>query len=188
MTVTFTPGMILADWARLKLGRLVVVSDAWHDAAIEYFKQNEGPEADIFFRDLATAPNPRRVGTLDGYIASLVGFRSLCNQFLGCDHDHDADEKHFVSVRNEAGNTRLLLGPYDWHFQSLGNVGRGRSLAETHDARACWYSYGTCSMKSAAAAACESKVIFKGHTWGDPEPEKPKSSKGRGKTVAHYRH
>jgi hypothetical protein len=56
----------------------------------------------------------------------------------------DRPGRYFVSVRNDAGDARMLLGPYDSHLESLENVSRGRALAEQRDPRACWYSYGTC--------------------------------------------
>lgn len=71
MTATYTPDMILEKWGRLKRGDQVIVNAVWHDAACDYFKEHDGPDADLFFRSLATWPNPVGVGTLDTHIASL---------------------------------------------------------------------------------------------------------------------
>jgi len=65
--------------------------------------------------------------------------------------EHDAecpdDAVFFVSCIEDEGEHRrlMLLGPYDTHAEALGNVDRGRKLAE-QDPKAHWYYFGTCSM------------------------------------------
>ena len=63
----------------------------------------------------------------------------------------------FVSCIEDEGERRglMILGPYDTHAEALGNVDRGRKLAE-RDPRAHWYYFGTCSM----AKETETKGVF----------------------------
>jgi hypothetical protein len=59
----------------------------------------------------------------------------------------DPDAVFFVTCIEDEGEHRrlMLLGPYDTHAEALGNVDRGRKLAE-QDPKAHWYYFGTCSM------------------------------------------
>lgn len=69
---TYTAEMILASWQRIKSGETIVCNDYWHDAAIAYFNDQDGDDADRFFRELRTAPNPKRLGVYDGMIAYIT--------------------------------------------------------------------------------------------------------------------
>ena len=62
--------------------------------------------------------------------------------------EHDIiDERpgrYYVSVRNDAGQWRPLLGPFDSHLEAIEHVEHGKRLAQdAGDPRAAWYSYGT---------------------------------------------
>lgn len=48
----------------------------------------------------------------------------------------------YVTVR-DASRTGFLLGPYSDLRDALANVRRGRDLANEHNSRAWFYSYGT---------------------------------------------
>jgi len=66
---------------------------------------------------------------------------------IGEDIEERLDAVFFVSCIEDEGEHRrlMLLGPYDTHAEALGNVDRGRKLAE-QDPKAHWYYFGTCSM------------------------------------------
>ena len=59
--------------------------------------------------------------------------------------------RYYVTVRNDAGAHRYLLGPYDSHLEALENVDRGNRLACEADARAHWYSFGTARLMDGTA-------------------------------------
>lgn len=49
---------------------------------------------------------------------------------------------YYVTVR-DGKRTGGLLGPYQTHNEALQNVERGKALAITADAFACFYAFGT---------------------------------------------
>lgn len=49
----------------------------------------------------------------------------------------------YVSIRNDSGEYRLLLGPFPTHEDALRAVPIGELLADRTDVRAHWYAYGT---------------------------------------------
>lgn len=56
----------------------------------------------------------------------------------------EADRVFYVSVI-DGPRKGILLGPYETHEGALDQVARGRRLANAADARAAFYSFGTCS-------------------------------------------
>lgn len=58
-------------WERAKKGEKVICNDANLDLLCERFKDDEGPEASLFFGKFVTIPNPNRCGLLDQYIGWL---------------------------------------------------------------------------------------------------------------------
>jgi hypothetical protein len=58
-------------WQRLKNGERVIVSAETLDVLADRFKDDSGADANLFFRQLATVPNPNRVGVKDEFIAFL---------------------------------------------------------------------------------------------------------------------
>jgi hypothetical protein len=51
---------------------------------------------------------------------------------------------YYVSVRRDDGDFRCLVGPFrDDHAAALALVDKARTVAETVDPKAAWYSYGT---------------------------------------------
>jgi hypothetical protein len=71
--------------------------------------------------------------------------------------DTRTDRDFYVSVRNDSGQHRFLLGPFVTHQEALANVDRGRVLSR-NDPQSPWYSYGTASTDRGAVP--RSKVIF----------------------------
>lgn len=68
--MTLTP--ILAGYvADLFTGHTVVLSDAYLNELTAHFNEADGPEANRWFRQLVTEPNPERVGVLDAYVCYL---------------------------------------------------------------------------------------------------------------------
>ena len=63
--------LALAKWEEMKAGKRVIASDHTLDALDEHFKNNDGPEADLYCGSVASLPNPKRVGVLDEYIVWL---------------------------------------------------------------------------------------------------------------------
>lgn len=51
---------------------------------------------------------------------------------------------YYVSVLNNLGDARLLLGPFGQHGQALAHVSPAREIAQGMDPKAFWYAYGTC--------------------------------------------
>lgn len=49
----------------------------------------------------------------------------------------------YTSIRNDAGEYRLLLGPFPVHADALRAVDVTREIVERIDRRAFWYAYGT---------------------------------------------
>lgn len=58
-------------WDRIKAGESIVVSDRELDALSDHFSPLNTNEATAYFHDLSTATNPKQVGTLDRYIATI---------------------------------------------------------------------------------------------------------------------
>lgn len=51
---------------------------------------------------------------------------------------------YYVSVLNNLGDARLILGPFGQHDQALSHVADARKMSEAMDHRAFWYAFGTC--------------------------------------------
>ena len=68
MTLTATLAGYAAD---LFAGHTVMLSDAYLDTLADHYKTADGPEADRWFHQLVTEPNPDRVGVLDAYVCYL---------------------------------------------------------------------------------------------------------------------
>lgn len=68
--ITYTPTMMDDSLARLERGEVIVCNAVWHDAMIDYLKDEDSERASRFFRNCATWPNPKGVGTLDTMLAS----------------------------------------------------------------------------------------------------------------------
>lgn len=55
---------------------------------------------------------------------------------------------YYVSVVNDQGQYRLLLGPFhNDHQAALDSVQHVRQIAEQLDRKAIWYSFGTCRVE-----------------------------------------
>lgn len=63
----------------------------------------------------------------------------------------------YVSIRNDNGDYRFLLGPFMTHAEALAAVTLGEYLAQV-DPRAHWYAYGTCRTEQPVAPE---RVIFR---------------------------
>jgi hypothetical protein len=51
---------------------------------------------------------------------------------------------YYVTCRRDDGRSARVAGPYiDNHAGALADVARVKTIAEEHDARAIWYSWGT---------------------------------------------
>ena len=63
-------------------------------------------------------------------------------------HETDPTRDYYTSVRRgtEPGDARLLSGPYATHAEAVANVQKDQAWAEALDAKAVWYSFGTCSV------------------------------------------
>jgi hypothetical protein len=68
MTLTATLAGYAAD---LFAGHTVVLSDAYLDALADHYKNADSPEAERWFHQLVTEPNPDRLGVLDAYVCYL---------------------------------------------------------------------------------------------------------------------
>lgn len=65
---------------------------------------------------------------------------------------NDQPGRYYVTVRNDAGAVRFLLGPYATHLEALENERRGYTLAmNSGDPHAPWYRYGTSRLKDDTA-------------------------------------
>ena len=63
---------ILAGYAAdLFAGHSVIVSNNDLDLLATHYTENAGPDADRWFRELVTTPNPERLGFRDAYVANL---------------------------------------------------------------------------------------------------------------------
>lgn len=69
----------MESWSRIKAGQRVIVSDETLDALAEHFNPQDTIEASVYFGDVASVPNPKRVGIRDQYIAYLseYGLKTL---------------------------------------------------------------------------------------------------------------
>lgn len=75
--------LLVVKWSALKSGQLVVMSDPELDELCDHFKDHDGPDADLFFGYCGSAPNPKRVGTLDTYLVFVGEAKTLLpNQAL----------------------------------------------------------------------------------------------------------
>lgn len=64
--------LLLHKWERLKAGATVLTNDQELDAWSERFTKRDDADAGLFFRQLATKPNPQRLGTQDQCVAWLT--------------------------------------------------------------------------------------------------------------------
>lgn len=71
-----------------------------------------------------------------------------------CDRDDcpGTGAQFFVSVV-DGERFGLLLGPYASHAEALGQVRRGRELADRADPRSHWYGFGTARLPKDHAAS-----------------------------------
>jgi hypothetical protein len=53
---------------------------------------------------------------------------------------------YYVSCRREDGHVSLVSGPYVSHADALAMRRQVNDMAEKHDPKAVWYSWGTCRM------------------------------------------
>lgn len=68
----YTPERIALDkWARLICGEKIIVSDRDLDLICEHLKDDDGPQAQLFFGFLVSIPNPKQIGTIRTYLAWL---------------------------------------------------------------------------------------------------------------------
>jgi hypothetical protein len=58
----------------------------------------------------------------------------------------------YVTVVNDGGEYRRLLGPFGTHAEALASVPIAKDIANRLDARAHWYAYGTARTESAGAS------------------------------------
>lgn len=67
----FVPSLEVAllTFNRMKAGERVVTNDQTLDVLSDHFKDQDTADASLFFRCCDSMPNPKRVGTLDQYVA-----------------------------------------------------------------------------------------------------------------------
>lgn len=122
---------------------------------------NAAKEEERIARNVAFAAKWSRDDVpIPGVVTDRVDSKETLREFVarsGHDAAHSDDAVFFVSCIEDEGEHRrlMLLGPYDTHAEALGNVDRGRKLAE-QDPKAHWYYFGTCSM----AKETETKGVF----------------------------
>jgi hypothetical protein len=68
-------------WDRLQQGERVLLNDTILDQLAAYFAAHEGADAERFFRQLATMPNPQRLGLQDRYVGWLTPARTPAPRF-----------------------------------------------------------------------------------------------------------
>lgn len=61
----------LAAWDKAKAGEPVIVSDAHLDVLADHFRDDDGLEADVYFRHSSSPQNPHQCGILDAYVLRL---------------------------------------------------------------------------------------------------------------------
>ncbi len=58
-------------WRKIKAGEMVVAGFQTLDDMSDHFSKNDGPDADLYFREVASMPNPHRIGLYDTYVAFI---------------------------------------------------------------------------------------------------------------------
>ena len=68
-----TQAALMGIWDQIKAGERIVVSDSTLGGLDDWFAENDGPDADLYFHHCVSVPNPQRCGILDEFVAFLKG-------------------------------------------------------------------------------------------------------------------
>ncbi len=66
----------LEKWKEVREGKKVIFSDETLDQLVQEFdkRPEDDKDADLFFHNFVTIPNPKRVGVKDQYIGYIKGY------------------------------------------------------------------------------------------------------------------
>lgn len=94
---------------------------------------------------------------------------------------------YYVTLRRDA-RWALLLGPYPTHREALERVPDGRRLAEAADPWTAFDAVGTAALRPDADGRLPAGKLNAALAAELAAPAPAAAPRGRGRTVAHYRH